>query len=84
MFGLDHIELEIQPNALRAIAKQALENKTGARGLRGILEKLLLKTQFDLPRLSKDGVSKVIVTEDMVINQGEPMLVYRSKSEAAG
>jgi ATP-dependent Clp protease ATP-binding subunit ClpX len=84
MFGLDHVELEIAQVALRQIAKQALENKTGARGLRGILEKLLMKTQFDLPQLSKGGVSRVMITEDMVINNTEPMLVYRQAADAAG
>ena len=84
MFGIDHVELEIQPPALRKIASHAMENKTGARGLRGIIEKLLLKTQFDLPRLGKDGVTKVVITEDMVANQAEPMLLYRSAADAAG
>jgi ATP-dependent Clp protease ATP-binding subunit ClpX len=84
MFSLDHVELEMQPAALRVIAQQAMANKTGARGLRGIIEKLLLKTQFDLPRLDKEGVHKVVVTEDMVTNGSEPMLLYRSKAEAVG
>jgi ATP-dependent Clp protease ATP-binding subunit ClpX len=83
MFNLDHVELEIAQVALRQIAKQAMENKTGARGLRGILEKLLMKTQFDLPKLSKDGVTCVMITEDMVVNASEPMLVYRSAADAA-
>jgi len=83
MFGLDHVELEIAQVALRQIAKQAMENKTGARGLRGILEKLLMKTQFDLPTLKKDGVTRVMITEDMVANAGEPMLVYRPAADAA-
>ena len=84
MFGLDHVELEIAQVALRQIARQALENKTGARGLRGILEKLLMKTQFDLPQLAKGGVSRVMITEDMVTNNAEPMLVYRQAADAAG
>ena len=83
MFGLDHVELEIAQVALRQIAKQAMENKTGARGLRGILEKLLMKTQFDLPKLHKDGVTRVMITEDMVANAGEPMLIYRPTADAA-
>jgi ATP-dependent Clp protease ATP-binding subunit ClpX len=84
MFGLDHVELEIAQVALRQIARQALENKTGARGLRGILEKLLMKTQFDLPQLAKGGVSRVMITEDMVTNNAEPMFVYRQAADAAG
>ena len=84
MFSLDHVELEIAQVALRQIAKLAMENKTGARGLRGILEKLLMKTQFDLPKLCADGVSRVIITEDMVNNASEPMLVYKQAADAAG
>jgi ATP-dependent Clp protease ATP-binding subunit ClpX len=83
MFELDAVGLEIQTAALRLIAKQAMERKTGARGLRGILEKILLRSQFDLPNMAKDGVSKVIITEDVLLNNSEPMMVYRSKAEAA-
>jgi len=83
MFALDHVELEVQTAALRAIAKQAMENKTGARGLRGILEKLMMKTQFELPKLDKDGVTKVVITEDVVVNGSDPMLVYKTAAEAA-
>lgn len=83
MFELDAVELEFQPAALRLIAKNALERKTGARGLRGILEKTLMRTQFDLPNLASNGVTKVIITEDMVSTQGEPLMIYKNKAEAA-
>jgi ATP-dependent Clp protease ATP-binding subunit ClpX len=83
MFELDAVELEFQPAALRLIAKSALARKTGARGLRGILEKTLMRTQFDLPGLSAKGVTKVIITEDMVSTQGEPMMIYKNTAEAA-
>ena len=83
MFNLDRVELEIQPQALRQIAKLAMDRKTGARGLRGIIEGLLMKSQFDLPRLAKEGVSKIIVTEDMITTNGEPLLMYRNAAEAA-
>jgi ATP-dependent Clp protease ATP-binding subunit ClpX len=83
MFNLDRVELEIQPQALRQIAKLAMDRKTGARGLRGIIEGLLMKSQFDLPRLAKEGVSKIIVTEDMITTNGEPLLMYSNAAEAA-
>jgi len=83
MFALDRVELEIQPQALRQIAKLAMDRKTGARGLRGIIESLLMKSQFDLPRLAKEGVSKLIVTEDMITSNSEPLLMYRNTAEAA-
>ena len=83
MFALDRVELEIQPQALRQIAKLAMDRKTGARGLRGIIESLLMKSQFDLPRLAKEGVSKLIVTEDMITSSSEPLLMYRNTAEAA-
>ena len=83
MFGLDNVELEIQTAALTQIAKQALERKTGARGLRAILESLLMKSQFDLPKMSRDGVSKLVITEDTVTNGSDPMLVYRKAADTA-
>jgi len=76
MFSLDDVELEIQTSALHAIAKQAKTRKTGARGLRGIMENLLMRSQFDLPQLKKDGIRKIVVTEDMVVNGSEPIRVH--------
>ena len=83
MFGVDGVDLEVQTSALRLIAQQAKARNTGARGLRGIIENLLLKSQFDLPQLSKDGVSKIIITDDMVNNGSEPMRVHRTVIDAA-
>ena len=61
---MDGVELEIRPSALAAIARKALARKTGARGLRSILEHALIDTMFDLPNL--DGVAKVVVDEHIV------------------
>jgi ATP-dependent Clp protease ATP-binding subunit ClpX len=83
MFSVDGVDLEVQTSALRLIAQQAKARNTGARGLRGIIENLLLKSQFDLPQLSKDGVSKIIITDDMVNNGSEPMRVHRAVPAAA-
>jgi ATP-dependent Clp protease ATP-binding subunit ClpX len=75
--------LEIQPDALRAIAKQAMERKTGARGLRSIIEKVLLRMQFELPTLSHDGVRRIVITEDVANDRCEPLKVYNKSAEAA-
>jgi len=83
MFELDGVDLEFQPDALRAIAKQAMERKTGARGLRSILEKVLLRMQFELPVLSQDGVHRIVITEDVVNERSDPLKVYNKSAEAA-
>ena len=75
------MELEVRPDALTAIAKKALARKTGARGLRSILEQSLMNTMFDLP--TTDNVAKVVV-EEATINEGKPpLLVYREAAKKA-
>ncbi len=81
LFSMDGVELEIRPSALTAIAKKALARKTGARGLRSILEHALIDTMFDLPTL--DGVAKVVVDEHIVDDGAKPLLVYREKKASA-
>ena len=70
LFEMEGVELEFEPEALRAVARRAIERKTGARGLRGILEELLVDTMFEIPDL-KD-VAKVVVTADAV-EKKEPL-----------
>ena len=81
LFGMDGVELEIRPSALTAIAKKALARKTGARGLRSILEHSLIDTMFELPTL--DGVVKVVIDEHIVDEGAKPLLVYREKKASA-
>ncbi|MBL8329855.1 MAG: ATP-dependent Clp protease ATP-binding subunit ClpX [Rubrivivax sp.] len=81
LFGMDGVELEIRPSALAAIARKALARKTGARGLRSIVEHALIDTMFDLPTL--DGVAKVVVDEHIVEEGGKPLLVYREQAKAS-
>ena len=76
MFQLEDCELEFEPEALRAVAKLALERKTGARGLRSICEDVLQRTMFDLP--SEQGVAKVVVTAAAVRGEEQPRRVYRA------
>ncbi|MFS8639567.1 MAG: ATP-dependent Clp protease ATP-binding subunit ClpX [Symbiobacteriaceae bacterium] len=77
LLALDNVELEFEPAALRAIAKEALKRNTGARGLRAIVEDLMLDLMYDLP--SRDDVAKVVITEDCVKHRREPILVTRER-----
>ncbi len=79
LFDMEGVELEFRPEALTAIAHKALARKTGARGLRTILEQVLLDTMFDLPSL--DHVSKVVVDEAVINGQAEPYLIYRGNMQ---
>ena len=74
MIEMEGSELELREEALRAIAKKAMERKTGARGLRTILENILLDTMYELPSL--EGVSKVVIDETVVGGSNQPYLVY--------
>lgn len=76
LFSLDDVELEITDDALTAIAKAATENKTGARGLRTVIEKSLLKLQFKLPKLSREGLKSVHITGEFISNNADPILVF--------
>ena len=81
LFSMDGVELELRASALSAIARKALARKTGARGLRSILEHALIDTMFDLPSL--DGVAKVVVDEHIIEEGGKPLLVYREQAKAS-
>ncbi|MEG1773369.1 MAG: ATP-dependent Clp protease ATP-binding subunit ClpX, partial [Oscillospiraceae bacterium] len=74
LFELDSVALEFEPDAFDEIAKRAIERKTGARGLRGILEETLARLMFDVP--SDYTVEKVIVTKGCVAKTGEPILIH--------
>ena len=81
MFSMEGAELEIRETALKAIAKRALERKTGARGLRSILENTLLNTMFDLPSL--EHVTKVVVDEGTILSDATPLLIYSDPPKVA-
>ena len=74
LFEMEDAELEFRDEALHAVAQKAMERKTGARGLRSILEQVLLDTMYDLPSL--EGLSKVILDEDVIHNKSKPLLIY--------
>ncbi|MDD5404758.1 MAG: ATP-dependent Clp protease ATP-binding subunit ClpX [Sulfuricella sp.] len=81
LFEMEGVELEFRDNALDAIAKKALARKTGARGLRSILEHSLLNTMFDLPSLS--NVSKVVVDDGVINGEGKPLMIYADQPQVA-
>ena len=81
LFAMEGAELEIRPNALRAIAKKALARKTGARGLRSILEQSLIDTMYELPNTT--NVEKVVVEEATIEESKPPLLVYREAAKKA-
>jgi len=78
---MEGVELEIRPSALKAIARKALARKTGARGLRSIMEQALIDTMFDLPHTP--GVAKVVVDENTIEENKPPLLVYREAAKQA-
>jgi len=80
LFEMEGVELEFRPDALTAIAKKALKRKTGARGLRTIVESVLLDTMYDLPSL--ENVKKVVVDESVVEHKSEPYLIYETPPAA--
>jgi ATP-dependent Clp protease ATP-binding subunit ClpX len=77
LFEMENVELTLHEDALKAIARRAIERKTGARGLRSIMEAILLDTMFDLPSL--DGVQEVVISEEVVSGNARPLYIYAEK-----
>ncbi|WP_028669967.1 ATP-dependent Clp protease ATP-binding subunit ClpX [Saccharospirillum impatiens] len=85
LFDMEGVELDFRLSALKAVAHKAMERKTGARGLRSILENVLLDTMYQIP--SETGVSKVVIEESVIKGESEPLLIYEtqdSKKTAGG
>jgi ATP-dependent Clp protease ATP-binding subunit ClpX len=82
MFAMEGVELEFRDDALRAISRKALARKTGARGLRSILEHVLLETMFELP--SMKNVQKVVIDEGSITGDAKPLLMYSDTPKVAG
>ena len=81
LFSMDGVELEVRPSALSAVARKALARKTGARGLRSIVEHALIDTMFELPSL--ESVAKVVLDEHNIDEDTKPLLVYRETKASA-
>jgi ATP-dependent Clp protease ATP-binding subunit ClpX len=82
MFSMEGVELEVRSEALKAVALKALARRTGARGLRSILEQVLLDIMYDLPSLN--NVEKVVVDEGMITGDAQPILLYSDQPKVAG
>jgi ATP-dependent Clp protease ATP-binding subunit ClpX len=82
LLQMEGAELEVRPAALHAIARKALERKTGARGLRSILEHALLDVMFELP--SQQNVAKVVIDENTIVNGAKPLLIYHEQPKVSG
>ena len=74
LFEMEDVELEIRESALEAIANLAMERKTGARGLRSILENALLETMYKVP--SEDHIAKVVIEDSVIRGTAEPIMIY--------
>jgi ATP-dependent Clp protease ATP-binding subunit ClpX len=82
LFEMERIDLSFAEEALGAIARKAIERKTGARGLRSIMESILLDTMFDLPSL--EGVQEVVISKQVVDGTAPPLYIYADRSDRAG
>jgi ATP-dependent Clp protease ATP-binding subunit ClpX len=82
LFEMESVDLTFHENALSAIAKRAIERKTGARGLRSIMEAILLDTMFELPAL--EGVREVVISEEVVSGNARPLYIYSDTKKEKG
>jgi ATP-dependent Clp protease ATP-binding subunit ClpX len=81
LLSFDNVRLRFTDGAYSAIAKEAIRRKTGARGLRAILEDIMLDVMYEIP--SQDGIKECLVTEDVIIKRERPVLIYEKKAETA-
>lgn len=79
LFELDGIELEFQPDALRAVAQEAMKRNTGARGLRAIIEDIMLDIMYEIP--SRDDIEKVVITADCILKKEQPLIITAEKKK---
>jgi ATP-dependent Clp protease ATP-binding subunit ClpX len=82
LFKMENVDLMLAEDALGAVAKKAIERKAGARGLRSIMEILLLDTMFDLPGL--EGVERVVISKQVVDGTARPLYIYADRAGDAG
>ena len=82
LFEMEDVQLGFSDDALRAIARKAILRKTGARGLRSIMEGILLEPMFDLPTLT--GVEEVVISAEVVEGRAKPLLIYADRQQDVG
>ena len=80
LFEMESVDLEFRSDALKAVARKALERKTGARGLRSILEGVLLDTMYEIP---SKNVSKVVIDESVIEGTSQPLMIYENSEPQA-
>ena len=82
LFDMDDVKLDFRPDALKAIAQKAIERKTGARGLRAIIESMLIETMFEIP--TSNDVEEVVINADVIEKNSPPIIVHAKgqKNEA--
>jgi len=81
LFAMDNIDLHFTDGAIEAIAEEAQKRKTGARGLRAILEQAMLDIMYELP--SKKDVRECVISEDVILNKAEPIIMYEPQAKAS-
>jgi ATP-dependent Clp protease ATP-binding subunit ClpX len=81
LFELENVKLTFTEGAIRGIAKEAMKKKTGARGLRSIMEKVMLDVMYELPSIS--NVKECVVSEEVIVNHEKPILIYEEEAESA-
>lgn len=81
LFDFEKVKLTLTQSALEAVAKEAMKKKSGARGLRSILENIMLDIMYEIP--SQDNIEEIIINHDVVLQKGEPIIVYHKKAESA-
>ena len=79
LFQMEDVEIDFREDALKAVARKAVDRKTGARGLRSILESVLLDVMYRIP--SEDDVSKIVIDENVIIGDSEPLLIYENQDQ---
>ena len=82
LFQMEGVELEVRPGALQAIARKALKRKTGARGLRSIIESALLDTMYELPGI--ENVAKVVIDEGVIDGETKPIMLFADQPKVSG
>ena len=80
MFDMEGVEIDFREDGLRAVAERAMDRKTGARGLRSILENVLLESMYNVP--SQENVAKIVIDESVIKGESEPLLVYQAQDSA--
>jgi ATP-dependent Clp protease ATP-binding subunit ClpX len=81
LLSFDNVRLKFSDGALSAIAKKAIQRKTGARGLRAILEEIMLDVMYEIP--SQTGIKDCLITEETILNNEKPVLIYEKQAESA-